>query len=164
VGEQHAEGHVAAAGVRRTGGTGQEFGDEAGDGSVEFEEAAFVENHRHGRGGDDFSEGREIEESGGGYVEIKVPTSRKTGETWGTRIGIKIPTLSLQRTERQGWGTLGILFIRELAEGFQGYKFGGMGDGDGGGGERAVRDRLTQDGEGGGEEFVLIVEGREQRG
>ena len=55
--QQHAEGDFAAAGIGFAAGVGKEFGDDAGDGGFEFQQAAFVENHRHGGGGDGFGEG-----------------------------------------------------------------------------------------------------------
>ena len=40
---------------------------------------------------------------------------------------VKVPTLS-QRT-RQGWGTLGVFFVDEIAERLQGDQLSGMGYG-----------------------------------
>ena len=77
-----------------------ELGDDRSCWSVQIEQAAVVEDHGHGRGGDDFGQRGNVEEGGG--------------------IDVKIPTLS-QRT-RQGWGTLGIIcviWVNEIAEGFE---------------------------------------------
>jgi hypothetical protein len=44
VSQQHAEGDAAAAGVGFSTGVDQEFREDADDGGIEFEEAAFVED------------------------------------------------------------------------------------------------------------------------
>ncbi len=72
MGEQHAEGDVAAAGVEFAAGVGQEFGDDADHGGFEFEQAALVEDHRHGGGGDGFGDGGEVEESCGGVTAWRI--------------------------------------------------------------------------------------------
>ena len=53
-------------------GVEPEFGDDADDGSVEFEQAAFVEDCGYGCGGDDFGERGEVEE--GGWRDVKIPS------------------------------------------------------------------------------------------
>ena len=55
VGQEHAEGYFVAAGIFC--GIGGEFGDDGGDWGIEIEEATFVEEHCHGRGGYNFCEG-----------------------------------------------------------------------------------------------------------
>ena len=139
VGEQHAEGYVAAAEIGRS--DVGEFGDSANDGGVELEKAAFVEDGGHRCGGDDFGKGGEIEERGGSDE--------------------KLPTLS-QRT-RQGWGNLDIfLFVSEVAERFQCDEFALVGDGYGGGREGTVSDGVAENCEGGGERLILVIESRER--
>jgi len=66
MGEKHAKSDVAAAGVGFFAGIGHEFGDHADYGSFQFEEAALVEEHRHGGGGDWFGQRGQVEESCGG--------------------------------------------------------------------------------------------------
>lgn len=60
VGEEHAQRDLIAARVL----TGK-LPDDRDQGHVEIEEAALVEEHRHGRGGQDFGQGREVEERDG---------------------------------------------------------------------------------------------------
>ena len=83
VGEEHAEGDVAAAGIGFAAGVGHEFGDDAEYGSFEFEQAALVEDHRHGRGGDDFGDRGQVEESVAVTARSKSPPSRKEREKGG---------------------------------------------------------------------------------
>jgi hypothetical protein len=121
VGQEHAEGDVAAAGIGLAAGVGHEFGDYSNYRSFEFELTAFVEEHRHCGGGDWFGQGREVEESRGRDVLFRT-------------FKVNIPTLP-QRT-RQGWGTLRGVEC-EMAEGLESYDLIPVGDGDGGGGEGA---------------------------
>ena len=103
MGQEHAERHLVAAGVGRSGGVEQEFRDCPDDGRLELQQAAFVEDHGHGRGGDCFGYGGQVEERGwsdGSVMEVKIPT--------------------LWHTARQGWGTLDILFVDKLSERSQG--------------------------------------------
>ena len=108
MGEQHAEGNVAAARIGLATIVRHEFGDDADDGRFEFEEAALVEEHRHRGGGDSLCDR--------GYVEERC------------RLDVNVPTLRLaqgrllSQRARQGWGTLrsGLScwthFIREVAK------------------------------------------------
>ena len=61
MGQQHAQGYVAAARVVPC-----KFGDDGGDGGVQVEKSAFVEDHRHGGGGDGFRDRSQVEDAGGG--------------------------------------------------------------------------------------------------
>jgi hypothetical protein len=134
------------------GGVKQEFGNDASDGSFQFEQAALVEDCGHGGGGDDFGEGGEIEQRGGFdfMANVRMPNVK----TADVRIpDVKIPTLS--RRARQGWGTLG---IGEMAEGFERDETIVVRDGCGSGGEGAGRDCVPQNREGRGKDFVLMVE------
>jgi len=58
--QQHAQGDGVAAGI-----FSGELCRNRCHGQVEVEEAAFVENHGHASGGDDFCDGRQIKNSGG---------------------------------------------------------------------------------------------------
>ena len=91
----------------------EKFGNDGCYWSVEIEQTALVEDHRQRSRGNDFGEGSEVEESGG--VDRRVPTSGKIGETWGTRCLFSCAIV---------W------IVCEVAEGFEGYEFSGMGDGD----------------------------------
>ena len=92
MGQQHAKGDVAAARIGFAAIVRHEFGDDADDRSFEFEQAAFVEEHRHRGGGDGFCERGEVEER--------------------CRLDVNVPTLRLaqgrllSQRARQGWGTL----------------------------------------------------------
>jgi len=59
--EQHTQSDFAAA-VVTLGELAREVGDDGGDRGFEIEQAAFVENHGHGRRGHDFGERSEIED------------------------------------------------------------------------------------------------------
>jgi hypothetical protein len=130
VSQQHAEGHFAAARI----GVGEEFWDGARDRSVEFDEAALVEEHGCGGGGYGLGQRSEIEQRGD--INVKTPTSRK---------------------RREKWGTLGV-FIYELSERFQGAEFASFRNRDRGGGKGSLGDSFAQDGEGGRKYIVLVFE------
>jgi len=141
MGEQHAEGDVVAARIRLAGRVGQKFGHDAGDRCVKFEEAALVEDHRHGRSGDDLGEGGKIKESGG--HDRRIPTSRKSVET-------------LRQAQGRLWGNH-VCFVDEVAEGFQSHQLVRVSYGDGRCREGTVSDGLAQDRKGREKGFVLMV-------
>ena len=85
MGEEHAESYIATARVEFAAGVGQEFRDSAGYGCVQLEQAALVEECGHRRGGDHFGDRGEVEEGFGSDVRVKIPTSGKSGQKWGTR-------------------------------------------------------------------------------
>lgn len=61
MGQQHAESNVPAARIGATARASQKFRNCADHRSIEFEQAAFVQNRCHGCGGDCFGEGSEVE-------------------------------------------------------------------------------------------------------
>ena len=144
MGQKHTERDVAAAGIRFSGRVSHEFGDGADYGSVEFEEAAFVEDHRHGCCSDSFRNGGQIKEICGRHSRIKIPTlSQRAREGWGTLSSTVIPR---------------IYFVGEMAQALAGDQTIAVRDRDGRSGEGVLVDRFAQYGEGGCEGFVLPVE------
>jgi hypothetical protein len=90
--EQHAEGDVATTDVRFAAGVGKKFWDRSGDGRVEFEQAALVEKHGCGRGGNGLRDGSEVEESccsngGGTWFVSEVSESFERDELILSRYG-----------------------------------------------------------------------------
>jgi len=139
VGEEHAEGDVAAARVEFAAGVGQKFGDDSGYGGIQFEESAFVEDGSHGGSGDWFGEGCQVEDRA--VFHGKILAFLEWGGTW---------------------GSLEIFFIDKAAKGFQGDQFSSLSYRDRGCGEGALGDGFLEDREGRREPFVLIFEGRVQ--
>ena len=144
MGEKHTKRYVVAARVGLTAGVNQEFGKDADQRSVEFEQAALVEDGGHGGGCDGLGERCQVEESGGCYV--KIPTLRQAQG----RLSPKI------REKR------GTPVIASAAEGFEHDQTIPVRDRDGCGGERMQRDPFADDGEGGGEGLVLPFKGCSQ--
>jgi hypothetical protein len=64
VGEKLVKGNVASSRIRFAAGVCHELRNDADDGSFEFEQAAFVEHHRHGCRGDGFGDRGKVEKSG----------------------------------------------------------------------------------------------------
>ena len=108
MGQQHAKGDVAAARIGLATIVRHEFsGTMPMTGSLEFEEATLVEEHRHRRGGDGFCDRGDVESV---VCLINIPTLRLAQGRL------------LSKRARQGWGTLrsGLScrahFIREVAK------------------------------------------------
>jgi len=70
MGEEHVKSDIAAAGVRFATSVAHEFGYNADYGSIQFEQAAFVQEHRHSRRGHGFGERSNVEESCGRDFEF----------------------------------------------------------------------------------------------
>ena len=84
VGEEHAEGDVAAARIGFAAGVGHEFGDDADYGGFQFEQAALVEDCVAVVVATTVGQGSEVEESRGRDVLFSA-------------FNVKIPTLSQER-------------------------------------------------------------------
>ena len=79
MGQQHAEGDFSSPGIVLTRRIIAKFRDDPGDGSIEFEKAALVQDHCHRSRGDDLGQRCQVED-GGGRRQGRIRGRRETAE------------------------------------------------------------------------------------
>ena len=88
--QQHAKRDFVASGIGRS--IGEKLWQGAGDRRFQIEQAAFIEDHCHRRGGENFGQRRKIEKGGRGDCRVsKIPAQAELGR--GTLANFRMPSL-----------------------------------------------------------------------